>query len=62
MGLGQERLLGKADVMRGVLDRVDFEQLLYEGIMEALGYTKNRKTFRELAQRVPSFRTSWEIR
>ena len=52
-GLGQERLLGKADVMRGVLDRVDFEQLLYEGIMEALGYTKNRKTFRELAQRVP---------
>ena len=51
--LGQERLLGKADVMRGVLVRVDFEQLLYEGIMEALGYTKNRKSFRELAQRVP---------
>ena len=51
--LGQERLLEKADVMRGVLARVDFEQLLYEGIMEALGYTKNRKPFRELAQRVP---------
>ncbi len=52
-GLGQERLLEKADVMRGVSVRVDFEQLLYEGIMEALGYTKNRKSFRELAQRVP---------
>ena len=51
--LGQERLLEKADVMRGVLARVDFEQLLYEGIMEALGYTKNSKSFRELAQRVP---------
>ena len=51
--LGQERLLEKADVMRGVSVRVDFEQLLYEGIMEALGYTKNRKSFRELAQRVP---------
>ena len=52
-GLGQERLLEKADVMRNLLVRVDFEQLLYEGIMEALGYTKNRKSFRELAQRVP---------
>ena len=51
--LGQERLLEKADVMRGMLARVDFEQLLYEGIMEALGYTKNSKSFRELAQRVP---------
>lgn len=52
-GLGQERLLEKADAMRNLLVRVDFEQLLYEGIMEALGYTKNRKSFRELAQRVP---------
>ena len=55
--LGQERLLGKADAMRNMLDRVDFEQLLYEDIMEALGYAKNRKPFRELAQRVP-FRSS----
>ena len=28
-------------------------QLLYEGVMEALGYARNRKPFRELAQRVP---------
>ena len=50
--LGQERLLEKADAMRNLLLRIDFEQLLYEGIMEALGYAKNRKPFRELAQRV----------
>ena len=51
--LGQERLLEKADVMRNQIVGVDFEQLLYQGIMEALGYTKNSKSFRELAQRVP---------
>ena len=51
--LGQERLLEKADVMRNQIVGVDFEQLLYQGIMEALGYTKNSKPFRELAQRVP---------
>ncbi len=51
--LGQDRLMEKADGMRNLLIRVDFEQLLYESIMEALGYTKNRKSFRELAQRVP---------
>ena len=51
--LGQERLLEKADIMRDPPIRVNFEQPLYEGIMEALGYAKNRKPFRELAQRVP---------
>ena len=51
--LGQERLVEKADGMRNLLIRVDFEQLLYEGIMEALGYARNRKPFRALAQWVP---------
>jgi hypothetical protein len=51
--LGQERLREKADAMRTVQKRIDFEQLLYEGVMEALGYARNRKPFRELAQRVP---------
>ena len=50
--LGQERLLEKANVMRSQIAGVDFEQLLYQGIMEALGYTKNSKPFRELAKRV----------
>ena len=51
--LGQERLLEKANVMRTQIVGVDFEQLLYQGIMEALGYTKNSAPFRELAQRAP---------
>ena len=51
--LGKERLKEKADVMRNQIVGVDFEHLLYQGIMEALGYTKNSKPFRELAQRVP---------
>ena len=51
--LGQERLMEKADAMKNLRIRMDFEQLLYEGIMEALGYTKNREPFRELARRVP---------
>ncbi|MCZ6679018.1 MAG: DUF2851 family protein, partial [Candidatus Poribacteria bacterium] len=51
--LGEERLLEKADAMRSLLVGLDFEQLLYAGIMDALGYARNRKPFRELAQRVP---------
>ena len=51
--LGQERLMEKADAMKHLRIRMDFEQLLYEGIMEALGYAKNREPFRELARRVP---------
>ena len=51
--LGQERLPEKVDVMQNLQSDGDFEQLLYEGIMEALGYTQNRKAFRELARRVP---------
>ena len=51
--LGQERLMEKAEAMKHLRIRMDFEQLLYEGIMEALGYAKNREPFRELARRVP---------
>ncbi|MDE0300283.1 MAG: DUF2851 family protein [Candidatus Poribacteria bacterium] len=51
--LGRERLMEKADAMKNLRIRMDFEQLLYEGIMEALGYAKNREPFRELARRVP---------
>lgn len=51
--LGTERFLEKADAVRLLRTRLDFEQILYEGIMEALGYTQNSKPLRELAQRVP---------
>jgi len=51
--LGRERFLEKAESMRLLRTRLDFEQLLYEGIMEALGYERNSKALRELAQHVP---------
>ena len=51
--LGRERFLEKAESMRLLRTRLDFEQLLYEGIMEALGYERNSKPLRELAQHVP---------
>lgn len=51
--LGTERFLEKADAVRLLRTRLNFEQILYEGIMEALGYSQNSKPLRELAQRVP---------
>ena len=44
----EERLEGRGDAC---VARTD--QLLYEEIMEALGYSKNKKQFLELARRVP---------
>ena len=51
--LGTERFLEKADAVRLLRTRLNFEQILYEGMMEALGYSQNSKPLRELAQRVP---------
>lgn len=51
--LGNERFLEKADAIRLFRTRLNFEQILYEGIMEALGYKHNSTPLRELAQRVP---------
>lgn len=51
--LGRERFLEKTASMRLLRTRLDFEQLLYEGVMEALGYERNSKALRELAQHVP---------
>lgn len=63
--LGQERFLEKADAVRLLRTRLNFEQILYEGIMEALGYSQNSKPLRELAQRVPfadfDYKTEHEI-
>ena len=51
--LGRERFLEKTESLRLLRTRLDFEQLLYESIMEALGYEHNSKALRELAQQVP---------
>lgn len=50
---GMARFLGKADYFRERLAEESPDQVLYEAIMEALGYSKNRQPFRELAGRAP---------
>lgn len=51
--VGQERFTRKREDFELRLESNDIEQVTYEGIMDALGYSKNREQFRELAQRVP---------
>lgn len=50
---GDERLLAKAKGFTLEMASCDSEQVLYRGILEALGYSSNRKPFRLLADRVP---------
>ena len=50
---GRERFLAKAAALQGELSRDTPEQVLYRGIMGALGYSKNKLPFEELARRVP---------
>lgn len=53
---GEERFRGKGNHFREQLAQQAPDQVLYEAVMEALGYTKNKRSFRELARRLP-FRT-----
>ena len=50
---GMERFLHKAKAFGKNLHENDKDQLLYSGIMEALGYSKNKEQFLDLARRVP---------
>ncbi len=50
---GRERFLGQAAAFQGELSRGMPSQILYRGIMRALGYSKNKLPFEELARRVP---------
>ncbi|MFQ6040567.1 MAG: DUF2851 family protein, partial [Candidatus Poribacteria bacterium] len=51
--MGQERFIEKTeDIQKRSLDS-DLEQVLYEGVMEALGYSKNREPFLQLAKKAP---------
>lgn len=52
-GAGVDRFFLKTKVFERRLEENNEDQLLYEGIMEALGYSKNKKPFFELARRVP---------
>ncbi len=50
---GERRFRLKSTRYREQLDHADVEGLLYLGILEALGYSRNRKPFMELARRLP---------
>ena len=50
---GDERFRSKAGGYAMELESGDAEQVLYAGIMEALGYSANRRPFAALAARVP---------
>jgi len=50
---GEERLRLKAERFRGERRGHSWDQLLYQGVMEALGYSKNQLPFLRLARRLP---------
>ena len=50
---GEERFKQKALYFRAKLEQEDAGQVLSQGIMRALGYSKNVKPFEELARKVP---------
>ena len=50
---GEERFLAKAARFQRELAQVEASQTLYQGIMGALGYVKNKLPFQELARRLP---------
>jgi hypothetical protein len=51
--LALERFEAKQAIFEGELASAEPEQALHVGLMEALGYSRNKQPFRELAQRVP---------
>ncbi|MDI6815396.1 MAG: DUF2851 family protein, partial [Dehalococcoidales bacterium] len=50
---GEERFLAKATRFKADLAQMEASQALYQGIMGALGYAKNKLAFIELARRLP---------
>ena len=59
---GEERFKQKAELFRSRLLRGDGRQVLFQGIMRALGYTRNKKAFEELARRSPLDLLEGELR
>ena len=50
---GWDRFLAKVRFLDTRMQRVSPEQTLYEGLMRAGGYSKNKESFLELSQRLP---------
>lgn len=59
---GEERFKQKAKLFRSRLLREDARQVLFQSIMRALGYTKNKRPFEELARRSPLYLLEGELR
>ncbi len=57
---GLERLRIKKDRFKEELNYFNYDQLIYQGIMEALGYSKNQRQFLKLSLKMP-VETIWEI-
>ncbi len=53
---GKQRFLNKSAEFLRAMEREDTEEVVYQGILEALGYSRNREPMLELARRV-SWRT-----
>lgn len=51
---GDERVLRKAENFEAQLSSRTLDDVLLEGIMDALGYKSNRRPFRRLARRLPA--------
>lgn len=51
--VGEERFYSKVDQFRKRLNAKAASQVLYEGVMRALGYAKNKEPFEELARMLP---------
>jgi hypothetical protein len=59
-GAGDERFKTRAEGFRIKLSRMEAGQLLYQGMMRALGYSRNKEPMEELAGRMPLARLEEE--
>lgn len=56
--LGDSRFRDKAEAMRRLLEREPADEVVWQGLLEALGYGGDRRAFRALARRLPWRRMS----
>ena len=58
---GEARFFARAAHFREIIAQSGAGQALYQGIMTALGYSKNKEAMAELAGRLP-LSASWKLR
>jgi hypothetical protein len=60
--LGQQRFREKAEAMRQLLEKEPADEVIWQGLLRALGYGGDRQSFTTLAARVPWKRISATLR